>query len=71
MKTYRVETTIANHGALTVEGLPFRAGDRVEVVVRSCELEREPTERYPLRGKAIEYVDPFGSVAAEDWDALR
>ena len=71
MQTYCVETTIANHGALTVEGLPFRAGDRVEVVVRSCEPEREPTERYPLRGKAVGYVDPFGSVAGEDWDALR
>ena len=71
MRTYCVETTIAKHGTLTIKGLPFRAGDRVEVVVRSCEPERQPIERYPLRGKAISYVDPYVSVAEEDWDALR
>ncbi len=71
MQTYRVETTIASRGTLTIEGLPFQAGDRVEVVVRSCQPKRESSERYPLRGKEIGYVEPFGTVAGEDWDALR
>jgi len=71
MQTYRVETTISNDGTLTVKGLPFHAGDRVEVIVRSRKREWALAERYPLRGTPIRYSDPFGSVAEEDWDALR
>ena len=70
MRTYRVQAIISNDGTLTIKKLPFRAGDRVEVIVRSHERERELTERYPLRGKPIRYVDPFDSVAEDDWDAL-
>ena len=71
MKTYRVETTVSNDGTLTLEQLPFQVGDKVEVIVRSCEGRQEPSERYPLRGQPIRYTDPFKSVAEEEWDALK
>jgi hypothetical protein len=71
METYRAETMISKDGTLIVEGLPFRKGDKVEVVVRSYERKGNGAERYPLRGKSIRYVAPFKSVADEDWDALR
>ncbi|MFQ5852248.1 MAG: hypothetical protein ACE5JU_16905 [Candidatus Binatia bacterium] len=71
MQTYRVETTVSNDGTLTIKGLPFRAGDKVEVIVRSREREREHRERYPLRGKPIRYISPFESVAEDDWGALK
>ncbi len=71
MQTYSVETTVSNDGTLTIKGLPFRAGDKVEVIVRSCKLEREPRERCPLHGKPIRYLDPFESVAQDDWNTLQ
>jgi hypothetical protein len=71
MQMYRVETTVSDEKTLTIKGLPFRAGDKVEVIVRGREREWECSTRYPLRGKPIRYVDPFESVAEDDWDALR
>ncbi len=38
---------------------------------RSHKHGEEKGTRYPLRGKPMRYTDPFGSVAEEDWDALR
>ena len=71
MQMYRVETTVSDEKTLTIKGLPFRAGDKVEVIVRGREREWERSTHYPLRGKPIRYVDPFESVAEDDWDALR
>jgi len=70
MQDYRVETRVSKDRSLTVKGLPFRAGDRVEVIVRSHEHPEGNGERYPLRGKPVRYTDPFGGVAEEDWEAL-
>ena len=70
MQTYRTETKVGNDGTLTIKGLPFRAGERVEVIVRGQE-QAARVDRYPLRGKPLRYTDPFGSVAEEDWEALR
>lgn len=71
MQKYRIETTISSDGTLTIKELPFRAGDKVEVIVRRREPERERSVRYPLRGKPIRYIDPFGSVAENEWDVLQ
>jgi len=71
MPDYRVETTVSNDRSLTITGLPFEAGDQVEVIVRSQEHPGRNGKRYPLRGKPIRYTDPFRSVAEEDWEALR
>ena len=34
METYRLRTTVAEDGKLSIKGLPFRAGEQVEVIVR-------------------------------------
>lgn len=31
----------------------------------------EENDPYPLRGKPFQYIDPFNSVAKEDWDVLK
>jgi hypothetical protein len=71
MKRYRIETTVSDDGTLTLEELPFRAGDKVEVIVQSCEAKQSPSQRYPLRGQPIRYGGPFESVAENEWDALK
>ena len=71
MQEYKVETRVASDGSLTLKGLPFHAGDKVEVIVRGHKRSEEETQRYPLRGKPVRYIDPFGSVAEEDWEASR
>jgi hypothetical protein len=71
MQTYRVETKVSRNRTLTIKKLPFQVGEKVEVIVRRRERERERLGRYPLRGKPIRYLDPFGSVAENDWEALQ
>lgn len=71
MQDYRVETRVSSDGSLTIKGLSFRAGEKVEVIIRSYEHSEGKIKSYPLRGKPIRYTDPFGSVAEEDWEALK
>lgn len=71
MQDYRVETRVSNDGSLTIKGLPFQAGDKVKVIIRKHKHGEGKSTSYPLRGKPIRYTDPFGSVAEQDWEALR
>ncbi len=70
MQDYRVESRVSSDGSLTIKGLPFQAGDEVEVIVRGRK-PREEGKCYPLRGTSVRYLDPLGSVAEEDWEALN
>jgi hypothetical protein len=71
MHVHRVETTINQDGTLTLEGIPFQAGDEVEVII----LERPPKSSgdnpYPLRGQPMQYDAPTEPVAENDWGALE
>lgn len=67
---YRTETKVSRGGKVTITGLPFAQGEEVEVVVT---LKRAPEseERYPLRGTAVRYVEPFHGVAEDEWEVLQ
>lgn len=69
-QTFRTKTLVTKDGKLSIKGLPFRAGESVEVIVRRGKKTRR-TAKYPLRGKALVYRDPFKGVAVNDWDAMR
>ena len=70
MEIYRIETTIAEDGSLAIRGLPFAAGEKVEVTIRN-QAGPTPAEKYPLRGLPLEYRDPFATAANGDWDASK
>ena len=42
--------------------------DRLEPLLEPLP-KAEETRRYALRGETVSYVDPFGSVAKDDWDS--
>ncbi len=69
MDAVRFKTIISQDGKLSIKGLPFRKGDKVEVVVRTHKAEQ--TVRYPLRSKPFHYAKPFDSVAEDDWEAVK
>ena len=71
MRAYKIETTIPENGVLTLDSLPFRAGEAVEVIILSREEQKRDTVRGSLRGKVLYYEHPTKPVAEEDWDALR
>ncbi len=71
MEAYRFETIVTQDGTLIVKGIPFRAGEKVEVIIFSHFRKPEDMKRYPLRGKPVRYLAPFESVAEDDWEVLR
>lgn len=69
MQAYRIETHVQQDGTLTLQNVPLRAGEAVEVII----LVRAPesqTPQYPLRGLPIRYEGPTEPVAEQDWDAV-
>jgi hypothetical protein len=71
MNVHRMEAVVGNGGSLLLEDLPFQAGDAVEIIILERPRKSETSNRYPLRGTPIEYVEPTEPVAEEDWDVLR
>jgi hypothetical protein len=62
-------TTIEEDGTLAISGLPFAAGDKVEVIIRNQAEPAGANGRYPLRGSLIRYIDPFEPVPPGAWEA--
>ena len=71
MDTYRVETTVSKDKTLSIKNLPFAVGDRVEVFVRSPKYRPKKKNPYPLRGKKFRYLNPFDSIAENEWAILK
>lgn len=71
MQTYRIEATVPSNGIITLKELPFQAGVKVEVIVRSYPPTQQSTPYYPLRNKPIRYEQPFGSVAEDTWEIFK
>ncbi|MBK9602161.1 MAG: hypothetical protein IPO36_10010 [Anaerolineales bacterium] len=68
-QTFRTKTLITKGGKLSINGLPFRTGETVEVFIRRG--KKATRSKYPLRGKMIVYRDPFKSVAVSDWESAK
>lgn len=80
MIAHKVQAIVTQDGKLLLQGLPFHAGARVEVIVldESADITESPaqqaaTDQYPLRGKQpYQFDDPFSpAVPLEDWDTLK
>jgi hypothetical protein len=72
MEAYRIETTLAEDGTVTVAPLPFKAGQRVEVIVMPVGLSPGGRGHERLREMVERYDDPFAPAAApEEWEANR
>jgi len=71
MNTFRLDTTLTQDGTLTINDLPFQAGDSVEVIIVPRTAASALQNGYSLRGKVIQYDNPTEPVAQEDWEVLR
>ena len=71
MQAYRVEATLEQDGTLTLNNLPLRAGEVVEVIILVRPAASSPQDHYPLRGRPLTYLDPTEPVAETDWEVAR
>ncbi len=67
---YRVETVLTEDGKLSLDNLPFRAGQAVEVIVLPTARTSAPSA-HPLQGTVLRYDRPTEPGAEADWNALR
>jgi len=71
MTAYRIETVVAENGAITLNNLPLKAGETVEVIILVQSRGTKPADRYPLHGAPIHYIAPTEPVADDDWECCR
>ncbi|AFZ33592.1 hypothetical protein Glo7428_5214 (plasmid) [Gloeocapsa sp. PCC 7428] len=79
MNAHKIETILTEDGTLTLQGLPFHAGDVVEVIILESHMHQHQaparsleSNPYPLRDtQPYRYDDPTEPVALEDWEALK
>lgn len=70
VQAFRIETTLTQDGTLTLDLLPFQAGQTVEVIVLSQALQPSPQDRSPLRGTPTESLGASKPVEKLDWEEL-
>ncbi len=71
MQTYRTESIVSPNRVLTLRGVPFRAGERVEIIIVSVPPTTKSRARYLLREKPFRCAAPFDRIAEADWNVLR
>lgn len=72
MNAHRIETALTENGKLSLQNLPFKKGDEVEIIILDRSSSKTITSSYPLRGTVIRYDDPFEpATSAEDWEVLQ
>ncbi len=71
MEAYKTDAVVEEGGTVTIGNVPFRKGERLEVILRQRDTPVEGTEAYALRGEPVRYVDPYDGVAEENWEALN
>ena len=64
------DVTVEEDGRLRLEGLPLRAGERVQVVVIRRQGAPTGAPRYPLHGQPVRFDLPFEPAENPDeWEA--
>jgi hypothetical protein len=77
MNAHKVRTILTEDGTLTLLGLPFQAGEAVEVIILSSQPESTTrpvpqSNLMPLHGTVKSYDEPFEpAVDSEDWEVLK
>jgi hypothetical protein len=67
---HRTQAVLSEDGKLSLDHLPFRAGQAVEVIVVPVARPAGAAD-HPLRGTVLRYDRPTDPVAEADWGAPR
>lgn len=72
MNAHRIETALTENGKLSLQNLPFKKGDEVEVIILERSSPKTNSDFHPLKGTVIRYDDPFeAATSAGDWEVLQ
>lgn len=68
---HRTDATLAEDGKLMIDNLPFKAGQRVAVIVQPTSTPTTTIPPLDLRGMVLRYDDPTAPVADSEWEVLQ
>jgi hypothetical protein len=68
---YRTRAKVGEDGRLTLEQLPFAAGDEVEVTISPRAAEAAGPTFGALQGTVQQYDEPMEPVEEHEWDVLK
>ena len=72
MNAHRIETALTENGKLSLQNLPFKKGDEVEVIILERNSSKTVSDSYPLKGTVISYEEPFEpATSPDDWEVLK
>ena len=72
MQAMRLETTVDENGTILLSGLPWQAGEAVEIIVLPQAHPQLASSDRPLAGLPLRYDRPFDpAVDPDDWEANR
>ncbi|MDZ8070469.1 MAG: hypothetical protein RMY64_33485 [Nostoc sp. DedQUE08] len=80
MNAHKIEVVLTEDGTLTLRGLPFHAGDAVEVIIletKTLHHQAAPKPKFETNPNLLHntqpyrYDDPTEPVALEDWEVLQ
>ena len=71
MQTHREEAVVRGDGSLLIDHIPFKAGERVEVILIASPRESAPASKYPWRGKPYRYDNPTDPIGVQDWGSRK
>lgn len=66
---HRIEAVLSEDGKLSLDHLPFLAGQTVEIIVLPVNRVTAPSTA--LWGTVLRYDQPTDPVAEDDWGALQ
>lgn len=69
MNSHRIKTAITENGKLSLQNLPFKIGDEVEIIIQQQKTKTIDSEAFPLQGTVLRYEEPFESaISPEEWN---
>ncbi|MDQ3637652.1 MAG: hypothetical protein M3426_06605 [Actinomycetota bacterium] len=71
MEAYRTNVVVHDDGTVVIENLPFQKGQRLEVILLERTRDSANASSRALRGEPVRYVDPFDSVAEDEWENVN
>jgi hypothetical protein len=66
MNAHRIETALTENGKLSLQKLPFKKGDEVEIIILDRSSPKTASNSHPLRGTVIRYDNPFEPIAMSE-----
>ena len=70
MNSHRIKTALTENGKLSLQNLPFKKGDEIEIIILQQSTSTTKSDVDSLKDTVVNYSDPFEpAIFPEEWNA--